>query len=157
MSSSLIFTIFSIHIVNILCKSKCIKILPPAFPHTHFLGNISLESPHLSTPVWTGCSLCHSGISLFCFPSWSTCVLCLVFSFPPYCYMPSFCTRCSSFIVSRERGDGILCVCVCICSVASQCALCGPRDHSPPGSIHEISPARILECLGMLSSGGSSD
>ena len=131
MSSSLIFTIFSIHIVNILCRSKCIKILPTAFPHTHFLGNIPLESPHLSTPVWSGCSLCHSGLSLFCFPSWSTCVLCLVFSFPPYCYMPSFCTSCSSFIVSRERGDGILCVCVYVLSCFPACSL-WPQGPQPP-------------------------
>ena len=44
--------------------------------------------------------------------------------------------------------------CMCVCSVASVlCVLCHPMDCSPPGSSVQ---ARILECIAMLFSRGSS-
>ena len=45
-----------------------------------------------------------------------------------------------------------------LCLVAKPClALCDPGDHSPPGSsVHGILQARILKCVAMSSSGGSS-
>ena len=46
----------------------------------------------------------------------------------------------------------------CCCLVAQSClTLCGPVDFSPPGSsVHGILQARILECVAISSSRGSS-
>ena len=120
MSSSLIFTTFSIHIVNILWKPKCIKILHPAFLHTHFLGDISLESPHLSTSVWTACSL----VVILGFPYSVSpvgarvfCVWYSVFLLTPICPHSAQAAHLST--VPRERGDGIMCVGVYVFSCFS--------------------------------------
>ena len=59
---------------------------------------------------------------------------------------------------TRQGGLSFLHSCMCACSVAQSCpTLCGPRDHSPPGSsAHGISLERILECVAISSSSGSS-
>ena len=50
-----------------------------------------------------------------------------------------------------------LCV-LCATSLQSCPRLCDPMDYSPPGSsVHGILQARILECLAISSSRGSSD
>ena len=52
--------------------------------------------------------------------------------------------------------EGILCLCAC--SVTPLCpTVCDPRDCSSPGSsVHGIFLARILECVAISSSRGSS-
>ena len=46
-----------------------------------------------------------------------------------------------------------MCVCVCVCET-----LCGPMDHSPPGSsVHGISRAGKLEWVAVSSSRGFPD
>ena len=48
-------------------------------------------------------------------------------------------------------------LCMCAKSLQLYLTLCGPVDYSPPGSsVHGILQARILECVAMLSSRGSS-
>ena len=61
----------------------------------------------------------------------------------------------------RPLGSPILlcvCVCVCVCLVAQSCpALWDPVDCSPPGSsVHGILQAKILECVTIPFSRGSS-
>ena len=53
----------------------------------------------------------------------------------------------------RERNH-----CIGACMHAQSCStLCNPMDCSPPGSsVHEILQARILECIAVPSSRGSS-
>ena len=52
-----------------------------------------------------------------------------------------------------------VCVCVCVCVCVSQLCptLSNPMDCSPPGSsVHGILQARVLECVAMPFSSGSS-
>ena len=54
-----------------------------------------------------------------------------------------------------------MCGCVCVCVSARAYALlyltlCDPMDCSPPGLVHGIFQARILQCVGIFSSRGSS-
>ena len=49
-----------------------------------------------------------------------------------------------------------VCVCVCVCPQSCP-TVCNPMDYSLPGSsVHGISQARILECVAISSSRGSS-
>ena len=119
MSSSCILTTFSIHIVNILCKPKCIKILPRAFPHIHFLGDISLESPHLSTPVWAACSLVvilGFPYSVFLVRARVFCVWYSVFLLTAICPHSAQAAHLSTVL---EKEEVEFCVCLYMCSVAS--------------------------------------
>ena len=52
----------------------------------------------------------------------------------------------------------LMCVCVCVCVCAHLCPiLCDPMYCCPPGAtLHEISYARILECVVISSSRASS-
>lgn len=95
--SSLIFTKFSVKIVNILCQSKFIRILPSALSLAHLLGDISLKSLHLSAPVWTGCSpVVILGLA-YSIPLVGACVFCVWYSDFHLAAMPSLCTSCASF------------------------------------------------------------
>ena len=51
-----------------------------------------------------------------------------------------------------------LCVCVCVCVHTHSCPIiCNPMNCSPPGSsVHEIFMARMLECVAVSFSRGSS-
>ena len=72
----------------------------------------------------------------------------------------------SQFIISSckkikayEDSFCIQCVCVCLCVLVAQSCLtlCDPVDCSPPGSsVQGILQARILECVPISSSRGSS-
>ena len=58
---------------------------------------------------------------------------------------------------NNQKEKRLLLCCGC-CLVAKSClTLCDPMDCSPPGSsVHEISQARILECIAISFSRGSS-
>ena len=64
------------------------------------------------------------------------------------------------FSLFPELAHGItVCVCVCACVLLLQSCLtlCKPMDCSPPGSsVRGVLQARILECVAMPSSTGSS-
>ena len=63
---------------------------------------------------------------------------------------------CNSELNMRSKGG--LFVSYCVCLVTQSCStLCDPVDCSPPGSsVHGILQARVLECVVMPSSRGSS-
>ena len=61
-------------------------------------------------------------------------------------------------VQSQSLGYIAICVCVCVCvCVQSYLNHCDPLGRSPPGSsVHGILQARILECVDISSSRGSS-
>ena len=61
-------------------------------------------------------------------------------------------------MVCAEHGIKGRFVCILLCVLSQSCpTLCDPTDCSLPGSsVHGILQARILECVVMLSSRGSS-
>ena len=62
-------------------------------------------------------------------------------------------------IFNKELKSVHVCVCVCVCVlVAQSCpSFCNSMDYSPPGSsVHGILQARILECVAVPFSRGSS-
>ena len=75
----------------------------------------------------------------------------VTFNNNPICFHTIFC-----FPYQPEFG-GLFCLC-CRCSVAKSCpTLQDPTDCRPPGSsVHGILQARILECVAILFSRGSS-
>ena len=69
--------------------------------------------------------------------------------------------KCKEIYKSKLIASVCVCVCVYVCACAQSLQscpnLCNPMDCSPPGSsIHGILQARILECISMSSSRGSS-
>ena len=57
----------------------------------------------------------------------------------------------------NQTRKNMCCMILCMLSHFSRVQLCNPKDHSPPGSsVHVILQARILECVAISFSRGSS-
>ena len=72
-------------------------------------------------------------------------------------FFPSTHTASASFL-SVPGWTICVCVCVCVCVLVAQLSLtlCNPIDSCPPGSVHGILQARILEWVVISFSKGSS-